>query len=98
MPYKNDSVSDLSENESRFRRLADSGIIGVFEGNEIGAIMDGNDAFPHMLGYTPEELETGARLRPSSNGSRLRALVGLAALPSRSKRGSAWHSPCRNSD
>jgi diguanylate cyclase (GGDEF)-like protein/PAS domain S-box-containing protein len=114
MAYKNDSVSDLSENESRFRRLADSGIIGVFEGNESGAIMEGNDAFLHMLGYTREELEAGAirwdritapgyehvnrrfheqlvasgAAAPAElqyfcrDGSRLPALVGLAALPS----------------
>jgi len=42
-----------------FRRLADSGIIGVFEGDESGRILDGNSAFLRMHGYSREELEAG---------------------------------------
>ncbi|HTA41824.1 MAG TPA: EAL domain-containing protein [Bryobacteraceae bacterium] len=43
----------------RFRRLLNSGIIGVFEGSESGQILDGNEAFLRMLGYSSDDLECG---------------------------------------
>jgi diguanylate cyclase (GGDEF)-like protein/PAS domain S-box-containing protein len=50
---------DLAGSDSRFRRLADSGIIGIFEGNGSGQTLNGNTAFLRMLGYTPEDLASG---------------------------------------
>ncbi len=99
--------------DSRFRRLAESGIIGVFEGDGSGRILDGNGAFLQMHGYSREDLESGlirwdqltvpgyedvnrrfteqlaaggvtapAELEYfRKDGSRVPALVGLAALP-----------------
>ena len=47
----NRNVSTESDRgEARFRRLLDSGIIGVFEWNESGQILEGNGAFLQMLG------------------------------------------------
>jgi diguanylate cyclase (GGDEF)-like protein/PAS domain S-box-containing protein len=49
----------LSQGDSRFKRLAESGIIGVFEGDGTGRILDGNSAFLQMHGYSREDLEAG---------------------------------------
>ena len=51
--------NDAVGRDSRFRRLEESGIIGVFEGNSSGYILNGNDAFLHMLGYTRGDLNSG---------------------------------------
>ena len=58
----------LRDSESRFRRLVDSNIIGVFTASSGGRICDANDAFLEMHGYTREELESGMVRwdRPSS--------------------------------
>jgi diguanylate cyclase (GGDEF)-like protein/PAS domain S-box-containing protein len=103
----------LITNDSRFRRLSDSEIIGIFEGDGSGRILDGNGAFLQMHGYSREDLESGlirwdqltvpgyedinrrfaeqlaaggvtapAELEYfRKDGSRVPALVGLAALP-----------------
>ena len=62
-------VSDLSElkrteaaqrvSDSRLRRLFDANILGIVIGNNAGAILEANDAFLDMLGFTREELEAG---------------------------------------
>jgi PAS domain S-box-containing protein len=49
----------LRRAESRFRRLADSNIIGIFTEDATGHIVDANEAFLRMLGYTSEELQAG---------------------------------------
>ena len=49
----------LRRAESRFRRLVDSDIIGIFTGDATGHIVDANEAFLRMLGYTSEELQAG---------------------------------------
>lgn len=59
MTNKNTIDKHPDQSELRFQRLLDSGIIGVFEGNEAGQIIEGNDAFLKMLGYTREDLESG---------------------------------------
>lgn len=43
-------------NEARFRRLAESGIIGVVTGDLEGHFLDANEAFLKTIGYTREEL------------------------------------------
>ncbi len=60
MPYQPISASEVADNELRFKRLADSGIIGVFEVNGRGQIVTANDAFLGMLGYPREDLESGS--------------------------------------
>jgi diguanylate cyclase (GGDEF)-like protein/PAS domain S-box-containing protein len=57
--YQTNTDSDLFNGESRFNRLADSGIIGIFEGNGRGEILDCNGAFLQMLGYSRDDLESG---------------------------------------
>lgn len=50
----------IRESESRFRRLVESNIIGAVFSAIDGNIWDANDAFLDMIGFTREELETGA--------------------------------------
>jgi PAS domain S-box-containing protein len=47
---------DLAEREARIRRLVDANIIGIVIWDLHGRILDANDAFLHMLGYTREDL------------------------------------------
>jgi PAS domain S-box-containing protein len=49
----------LSQSETRFRRLAESNIIGVIIGDATGKLSYANDAYLEMLGYTREEFEAG---------------------------------------
>ncbi|MFN6583342.1 MAG: PAS domain S-box protein [Aulosira sp. ZfuVER01] len=53
------SMQKLQASEARFRRLADSNIIGVVVADMNGAIIEANDAFLTMVGYTQEELVSG---------------------------------------
>jgi PAS domain S-box-containing protein len=45
--------------DTRFRRLIDSNILGVVTANAQGAIIQANDAFLKMMGYSREEMESG---------------------------------------
>ncbi len=47
------------EAELRFRRLFDSGIIGIMVADESGRIHEANDTFLQMLGYSVEDLRAG---------------------------------------
>jgi PAS domain S-box-containing protein len=49
----------LRRSEARFRRLADSNMIGITIGDPAGRLVFANDAYLQMLGYTREDLETG---------------------------------------
>ncbi len=49
----------LRESEARFRRLAESGVIGVIQRDPGGLITEANDAFLRMVGYAREELRAG---------------------------------------
>jgi len=46
----------LRESEARFRRLVDANIIGIMIADVYGSIVDANDAFLEMVGYTREDL------------------------------------------
>jgi len=102
----------LRRSESRFRRLAESNIIGVCVGDGVGHILEANGAFLKLVGYTGEDLRAGEvrwdKMTPPEyqhvneqmhqqlmtsgvaapreieylrkNGSRVPALVGLAAI------------------
>ncbi len=49
----------LAQSESRARRLQDSGVIGVVFWTRDGVLVNANDAFIDMVGYTREELTSG---------------------------------------
>ncbi|MEC4815391.1 MAG: PAS domain S-box protein [Scytonema sp. PMC 1069.18] len=53
------SMQKLLESEARCRRLVDSNIIGVIVAEINGAVVEANDAFLQMVGYTREELASG---------------------------------------
>lgn len=50
----------LKRSEARFSRLVEANIIGVILAGPNGAILEANDAFLSMVGYTREDLQTGA--------------------------------------
>ncbi|MBD2532221.1 PAS domain S-box protein [Nostoc flagelliforme FACHB-838] len=52
----------LRESEARFRRLFESNLIGVAFWNLDGLIVDANDAFLQLAGYTREEFATLGRI------------------------------------
>jgi PAS domain S-box-containing protein len=47
------------ESEARFRRLTESGIVGITVSNVNGDILDVNDTYVKMVGYSREELLRG---------------------------------------
>jgi PAS domain S-box-containing protein len=49
----------LRRSEARFRRLADSGMIGLKVGDGEGRIVAANDAFLGLVGYSREDLAAG---------------------------------------
>ncbi len=51
--------SAIRASETRFRRLADSGIIGITVADASGRILEANDAFLDMVGYSREDLRDG---------------------------------------
>jgi PAS domain S-box-containing protein len=51
--------NDLQEREARIRRLVDSNIIGIMIGDSRGRIIEANNAFLDMLGYSREDLVSG---------------------------------------
>ena len=51
---------DLRASESRFRRLSESGIIGIVISDMQGNILDANDAYAQMIGYSHAEIIGGA--------------------------------------
>jgi PAS domain S-box-containing protein len=50
---------ELAEREARIRRLVDSDIIGIVIWDLDGTLLDANDAFLRMVGYTREEMSAG---------------------------------------
>jgi PAS domain S-box-containing protein len=53
------SEDALRASESRFRRLFESNIIGINFGDLQGRILDANDAFLNLIGYTRADLQAG---------------------------------------
>jgi PAS domain S-box-containing protein len=51
--------SDLAERETKIRRLFDSNIIGIVIFDFEGRVIDANDAFLDMVGYSREDLLSG---------------------------------------
>jgi PAS domain S-box-containing protein len=50
---------DLREREARIRRLIDSDVIGIIIWDLEGRILDANEAFLHMVGYSRDDLVSG---------------------------------------
>jgi PAS domain S-box-containing protein len=51
--------NDLQEREAKIRRLVDSNIIGIIMWDFEGRILDANEAFLHMVGYSRDDLVSG---------------------------------------
>ena len=51
--------SDLQEREAKIRRLVDSNIIGILISDLGGGILEANDAFLEMVGYSRDDLVSG---------------------------------------
>jgi PAS domain S-box-containing protein len=49
----------LRQSEAKFRRVYDSGMIGILFWDLTGTVTDANDAFLQMLGYSRAELDAG---------------------------------------
>ena len=49
----------LQLSESRFARLAESGIIGIVVADVLGNVLEANDAYLTMIGYTRDEVLSG---------------------------------------
>ena len=49
----------LRKSEARLRRFFDSGMFGVFYYNLDGSVIDANDEFLEIIGYTREDLQSG---------------------------------------
>ena len=52
-------ADELAESEARARRLQDSGVIGVVFWTRDGQVVDANEAFLSMVGYSRHELVSG---------------------------------------
>jgi two-component system, cell cycle sensor histidine kinase and response regulator CckA len=50
---------NLKASEAKFRRIYDANIMGMFYASAQGDILEANDAFLIMLGFTREDLDTG---------------------------------------
>lgn len=50
---------DLQASEARFRRVFESNTVGMFFADFSGPIVDANDRFLHIVGYTTEDLRAG---------------------------------------
>ncbi|MBA3499852.1 MAG: PAS domain S-box protein, partial [Deltaproteobacteria bacterium] len=49
----------LRQSEQRFRRLFESGVLGIIVADLVGNIRDANDAFLSLFGYTNDDLRAG---------------------------------------
>src|ERR1700694_5974238 len=79
--------NDLQEREARIRRLVDSNVIGIMMWDLEGRILDANEAFLHMVGYSRDDLVSGglrwAELTPAEwKYTHDRAVVELRATGS----------------
>jgi PAS domain S-box-containing protein len=78
---------DLAEREAKIRRLVDANIIGIFIWDFEGRIIEANEAFLHMVGYSRDDLVSGrmlwTALTPSEwNGADERVVAELRATGS----------------
>jgi two-component system cell cycle sensor histidine kinase/response regulator CckA len=50
----------LRESEGRFRRLSESGLVGILIGDSSGKVLDANDTLLRMVGYSRADLHSGS--------------------------------------
>ena len=74
-------VVALRKSEARFRRLTESGIIGITVSNLAGRIDEANDAFLSMVGYSRQDFVAG-EVTGQTVGSADREVTDAAALAS----------------
>ena len=74
--------NDLQEREAKVRRLVDSNIVGICIWDVEGRIIEANEAFLHMLGYSRDDLVCGS---PALDGADARGM----ARGCRTRRGGA---------
>jgi len=71
----------LKESEARFRRLAESGVVGIIVVEPSGRVMEANDAFLQMVGYSQDDVAAGRltweNLTPPEQHDRDRQAAGL---------------------
>jgi PAS domain S-box-containing protein len=72
----------LRDAQSRFDRLAESGIIGILTVDLNGSLLDANDAYLRMVGYTRDELRAGAIRWPDLTPPSQRPLIDRAVAQS----------------
>ncbi|HEU4406292.1 MAG TPA: PAS domain-containing protein [Polyangiaceae bacterium] len=56
---RDEMLARVAASEARFRRLYESGVIGILFWTREGRITDANDAFLQMVGYRRDDLEGG---------------------------------------
>jgi PAS domain S-box-containing protein len=56
---RKDAEKALQRSEARLRRISDSGIVGVLHWDLDGRVLEANDAFLSMVGYSRDDLEAG---------------------------------------
>jgi PAS domain S-box-containing protein len=76
--------ADLEERENKIRRLVDANIIGIIIAKLEGEIVDANEAFLRMVGYSHEDLVSGRILwtdltPPEWRGTEAKAAAELKA-------------------
>jgi PAS domain S-box-containing protein len=49
----------LVRSEARYRRLSDAGILGIITADIHGGVVEANETFLRMVGYTPEDVHSG---------------------------------------
>ena len=62
---------DLAEREARIGRLVEANIIGIFIRDVDGRIVEANEAFLRMVGYSRDELVAGRLLERRSDSARM---------------------------
>jgi two-component system, cell cycle sensor histidine kinase and response regulator CckA len=70
----------LRESQARFHRLAESGILGITTADANGNILDANDAYLKIIGYSREELLQGALRRTDLTPPEFRDLDARAVV------------------
>jgi PAS domain S-box-containing protein len=68
----------LRVSETRFTRLAESGIVGIAVADLFGHVLEANDAYLTMLGYSREDLAAGRLAWSDSTPSEWRARDAMA--------------------
>ncbi len=57
--HKADESTSRRVSDSRLRRLFDANVVGIVIANNAGAILEANDTFLELIGYTRADLEAG---------------------------------------